>query len=303
MHRPGIAVAAGAAGFEAVSAPESVREGQPRSGLAGVTPTVVPAARSAELPCTDDPELFFAESPQDVETAKAPVSGAPPGWRACPGPWSAVSPGASGAASCSCAARSCHASGRADGHGSTRWRPDPGVSPSESVSEDGWWSACTQPTIQQNGNEKCWRGPPDGSERPASGAGGAPGRPGRPGGAGRAHRAATARSAAGVLTISGGAERPVPAARASCFSGEPGRRGGRPGPGPGSGAVPSRLVPSRLVPSGWRRPGRCRPGRAVGPVPARLGRQAGAVEAGAVRLAPSGRCVRTGARLAVPSVA
>ena len=48
-----------------------VRSGQPRSGLAGVTPTVVPAARSAELPCTDDPELFFAESPQDVETAKA----------------------------------------------------------------------------------------------------------------------------------------------------------------------------------------------------------------------------------------
>ena len=71
MYGPGIAVAAGAAGFEAVSAPESVREGQPRSGLTGVTPTVVPAARSAELPCTDDPELFFAESPQDVETAKA----------------------------------------------------------------------------------------------------------------------------------------------------------------------------------------------------------------------------------------
>ena len=72
MYGPGTtAVAAGTAGFEAVSAPESVRSGQPRSGLAGVTPTVVPAARSAELPCTDDPELFFAESPQDVETAKA----------------------------------------------------------------------------------------------------------------------------------------------------------------------------------------------------------------------------------------
>jgi WhiB family transcriptional regulator, redox-sensing transcriptional regulator len=72
MYGPGTAaVAAGTAGFEAVSAPESVRSGQPRSGPAGVTPTVVPAARSAELPCTDDPELFFAESPQDVETAKA----------------------------------------------------------------------------------------------------------------------------------------------------------------------------------------------------------------------------------------
>ena len=72
MYGPGTtAVAAGTVGFEAVSAPESVREGQPRSGPVGVTPTVVPAARSAELPCTDDPELFFAESPQDVETAKA----------------------------------------------------------------------------------------------------------------------------------------------------------------------------------------------------------------------------------------
>jgi WhiB family redox-sensing transcriptional regulator len=72
MYGPGTAVvAAGTAGFEAVTAPESVRSGQPRAVAAGVTPTVVPAARSAELPCTDDPELFFAESPQDVETAKA----------------------------------------------------------------------------------------------------------------------------------------------------------------------------------------------------------------------------------------
>jgi WhiB family transcriptional regulator, redox-sensing transcriptional regulator len=69
MYGPGTAaVAAGTAGFEAVSAPESVRSG---SGLTEVTCTVVPAARSARLPCTDDPELFFAESPGDVETAKA----------------------------------------------------------------------------------------------------------------------------------------------------------------------------------------------------------------------------------------
>jgi len=27
--------------------------------------------RTAELPCTDDPELFFAESPDDVEFAKS----------------------------------------------------------------------------------------------------------------------------------------------------------------------------------------------------------------------------------------
>jgi WhiB family transcriptional regulator, redox-sensing transcriptional regulator len=72
MYGPGTAaVAAGTAGFEAVSAPESVREDQLRSRPVGVTPTAVPSARSAELPCTDDPELFFAESPQDVETAKA----------------------------------------------------------------------------------------------------------------------------------------------------------------------------------------------------------------------------------------
>ena len=29
------------------------------------------AGLSLDLPCTDDPELFFAESPQDVEQAKA----------------------------------------------------------------------------------------------------------------------------------------------------------------------------------------------------------------------------------------
>ncbi len=37
----------------------------------GMAPSLVPAARNAELPCTEDPELFFAESPEDVETAKA----------------------------------------------------------------------------------------------------------------------------------------------------------------------------------------------------------------------------------------
>jgi WhiB family redox-sensing transcriptional regulator len=69
MYGPGTAaVAAGTAGFEAVSAPESVRPG---TGLTEVTCAVVPAARSAQLPCTEDPELFFAESPADVESAKA----------------------------------------------------------------------------------------------------------------------------------------------------------------------------------------------------------------------------------------
>ena len=75
MYGPGTAaVAAGAAGFEAVSAPEPVRSG---SGLTEVTRAVVPAARSAQLPCTDDPELFFAESPEDVEYAKSLCRGCP----------------------------------------------------------------------------------------------------------------------------------------------------------------------------------------------------------------------------------
>ena len=55
---------------------------------------------SLNLPCTEDPELFFAESPQDVEQAKAMCRDAGPGWPARPGRWSAGSPGASGAASC-----------------------------------------------------------------------------------------------------------------------------------------------------------------------------------------------------------
>lgn len=73
MYGPGTAaVASGAAGFEAVSAPEPVYSG---SGLTEVSRAVVPAARSTQLPCTDDPELFFAESPEDVETAKALCAG------------------------------------------------------------------------------------------------------------------------------------------------------------------------------------------------------------------------------------
>ena len=38
-----------------------------RSGM----PSAVPGADCGQLPCADDPELFFAESPGDVETAKA----------------------------------------------------------------------------------------------------------------------------------------------------------------------------------------------------------------------------------------
>ena len=34
-------------------------------------PASTPFPVGLDLPCTEDPELFFAESPQDVETAKA----------------------------------------------------------------------------------------------------------------------------------------------------------------------------------------------------------------------------------------
>ena len=89
MYWPGTAaVAAGAAGFEAESAPEPVRSGADpnapapvviRQGgeAAGASTTVVAVARNPDLPCMVDPELFFAESPQDVENAKALCGGCP----------------------------------------------------------------------------------------------------------------------------------------------------------------------------------------------------------------------------------
>jgi len=40
----------------------------PAAGLVTLLPV---ASLGPELPCTDDPELFFAESPDDLETAKA----------------------------------------------------------------------------------------------------------------------------------------------------------------------------------------------------------------------------------------
>ena len=92
MCRPGTsAVAVGTAGFEAETA---LRGACPGTGQGGSVPAPrqlgtavkqaaaaqrVPAAAalrpmarsSRELPCRDDPELFFAESPEDVEYAKA----------------------------------------------------------------------------------------------------------------------------------------------------------------------------------------------------------------------------------------
>jgi WhiB family transcriptional regulator, redox-sensing transcriptional regulator len=56
------AVASGTAGLETESVP----------GVSGPGRVIVPVTRTRSvLPCTEDPDLFFAESPQDVETAKA----------------------------------------------------------------------------------------------------------------------------------------------------------------------------------------------------------------------------------------
>ncbi len=96
MQSPGTtAVLEGPAGFEAkVARAAAITSTGPMPAQGGASPLPVPAARPAgagsaaagaaagpatmsglpsgrDLPCTDDPELFFAESPEDVEYAKA----------------------------------------------------------------------------------------------------------------------------------------------------------------------------------------------------------------------------------------
>jgi WhiB family redox-sensing transcriptional regulator len=78
MYWPGTTAAGGAAGFEAALALRVTRQGaEPvasppvatrpvEQALPGTQVPVAPA-----LPCTQEPDLFFAESPADVETAKA----------------------------------------------------------------------------------------------------------------------------------------------------------------------------------------------------------------------------------------
>jgi WhiB family transcriptional regulator, redox-sensing transcriptional regulator len=75
MHRPGTtAVLDDQAGFEAVSVQvAAITSAQGQGTPIPVTMAGVPSGRI--LPCTDDPDLFFAESPQDVETAKAMCRG------------------------------------------------------------------------------------------------------------------------------------------------------------------------------------------------------------------------------------
>jgi len=109
MHRPGTtAVLEAPAGFEAQFARATevtrnvpvVTRKVPVATQAAAPPLPVPVTRPAEacptaaaapvspvtmsglpggrdLPCSDDPELFFAESPQDVECAKALCRGCP----------------------------------------------------------------------------------------------------------------------------------------------------------------------------------------------------------------------------------
>ena len=70
MHRPGTtAVLDDQAGFEAESVQVAAITSPSGQGAPiPVTMAGVPSGRV--LPCTDDPDLFFAESPQDVECAK-----------------------------------------------------------------------------------------------------------------------------------------------------------------------------------------------------------------------------------------
>jgi WhiB family transcriptional regulator, redox-sensing transcriptional regulator len=89
MHRPGTtAVLEDPAGFEAVSeqvaamartAPAQVADAavQAPQSAAAIPVTMAGVPSGHKLPCTDDPDLFFAESPQDVECAKVLCRGCP----------------------------------------------------------------------------------------------------------------------------------------------------------------------------------------------------------------------------------
>jgi hypothetical protein len=66
----------GATGFEAPGSMAARQEPDVRQVFDQVSIMSVATSAAAlpvglDLPCTEDPELFFAESPEDVETAKA----------------------------------------------------------------------------------------------------------------------------------------------------------------------------------------------------------------------------------------
>src|SRR5215467_1339474 len=81
MYWPGTTAAGRAAGFEAALALRVTTQGaEPVAsppvasrpvGQAAEGAQVSLAHTAADLPCMDEPDLFFAESPADVETAKA----------------------------------------------------------------------------------------------------------------------------------------------------------------------------------------------------------------------------------------
>jgi WhiB family transcriptional regulator, redox-sensing transcriptional regulator len=87
MQRPDASVSAtSAAGFESISFRfEAVTVAEPyidtRAGQGGSATGIATlfghadAPAGLDLPCSDDPELFFAEAPADVETAKALCQG------------------------------------------------------------------------------------------------------------------------------------------------------------------------------------------------------------------------------------
>ena len=81
------AAQADAAGFEAGSASQGpaqvarpvrgLRPAPEQGGPARGQALISQVARRLDLPCQEDPELFFAESPADVECAKALCRGCP----------------------------------------------------------------------------------------------------------------------------------------------------------------------------------------------------------------------------------
>jgi WhiB family redox-sensing transcriptional regulator len=71
MHRPvTTAVIGDEAGFEAVSEQVTASGRAAPAQVVGVAVPLTVASSGLVLPCTEDPDLFFAESPEDVEFAK-----------------------------------------------------------------------------------------------------------------------------------------------------------------------------------------------------------------------------------------
>jgi len=65
----------GATGFQAPGSVTARQEPDVRQGFGVVSGTATLLPVGLDLPCTEDPELFFAESPEGVEQAKAMCRG------------------------------------------------------------------------------------------------------------------------------------------------------------------------------------------------------------------------------------